>query len=109
MAWKQYAPDDPKGLRPFVEDLVNRMIKAGVLTIRDVEEAKKREDQVWDEMMKELKEHIGCAIPEECRKTDVSGKCVCRRPASHEGLCKCSICGGEFEGEWSTENEKRGY
>ena len=27
MSWKQYAPDDPEGLRTFVEDYVNRMVK----------------------------------------------------------------------------------
>jgi len=106
MAWKKFASDDPRGLRPFVEDLVGRMIKAGVLTLRDAEEAEKREEQVWDEMMKELKEHI--EFEKECRKIDASGLCVCRQPIGHKGLCKCSVCGGEFEGEPSIENERRG-
>jgi hypothetical protein len=58
MSWKQYAPDDPQGLRPFVEDYVDRLIKSGAFFVLDEEEGKRREEQVWDEMMKELKDHI---------------------------------------------------
>ncbi len=46
---------------------------------------------------------------DECRKTDASGYCVCRKPRGHTGPCECSHCGRYFQGEWSRENEKRGY
>ena len=58
MSWKQYAPDDPKGVRPFIEDYVDRLIKSGAFFVLDVEEGKRREEQVWNEMIKELKDHI---------------------------------------------------
>ena len=77
MSWKQYAPDDPQGLRPFIEDYVDRLIKAGAFgsvnlkggtaffVLTDNEEGERIEQQVWDEMIKELKAHIENWSPTE--------------------------------------------
>ena len=58
MTWRNFAPDDPKGLRPFVEDLVNRLIERRGFTVSSDEEAEKIFDEVHDEMMTELRTHI---------------------------------------------------
>lgn len=58
MNWKQCVPQAPQGLRLFVEDYVDRLIKSGAFIVLDDKEADKREEQVWKDMMKELKDHI---------------------------------------------------
>lgn len=44
---------------------------------------------------------------ESCLKTNSTGNCVCKLPEGHEGLCKCSSCGQEFQGEPSTDTQNR--
>jgi len=58
MTWKDFAPDDPKGLRPFIEYQFNEMVKAGYFFVKDEKEANKIYDEVSDRCFQELKEYI---------------------------------------------------
>ena len=56
--WRDFAPDDPEGLRYWVKYDVEETIKAGYFTEADDEKAQKIHDEVQDRIMKELKEYI---------------------------------------------------